>query len=601
MGSGFGAHQPGRRSPHPHRFSFQRPCQRIIFTVQKLINRPERVVDEMVDGLLALYPGLARLSHHNVLLRSDAEEIRHRQIAIISGGGSGHEPAHAGYVGAGMLTAAVAGEVFTSPSVESVLAAIREVAGKLGVLLIVKNYTGDRLNFGLAAEIARSEGILVETVLVADDVALASTVDYAGRRGIAGTVLVHKIAGAAAAEGKDLPQVASIAQAAADNIGTMGVSLSAGTAPGVGRPSFTLDGEVELGLGIHGEPGVRRIPLPSADALVDRLLDSIERGLGIRSGDRIAVLINNLGATTTMELAIVGRRTLFALQSRGYVVERIYSGTFMSSLDMAGVSISLLRVDDERLRWLDAPTTAPGWPRVTGRSPEPLEYRRIPSAGESHSRSERPLETEAGKKMAGAINAACGELLKAEDRLTELDRLAGDGDLGVNMARAAKAVQDAWPTLYLDRPAQALKELGLLLQEVLGGSSGPLYGVLFLRAGACLENGPANDAGLWATAILDGCGAIGELGGARPGDRTMLDALIPFARRFEESVRTGASVQESLRSALETAEHGARKTAQMSARRGRSSYLGERVIGSPDPGAVAVTIWLRAVVAALSA
>ena len=199
--------------------------------MQKLINKPERVVEEMLDGLLALYPGAARLAGHKVLLRTDAEERRERQVALISGGGSGHEPAHAGYIGAGMLSAAVAGEIFTSPSASSVLAAIRAVTGRLGALLIVKNYTGDRLNFGLAAEMARAEGLLMGTVIVADDVALVASEEHAGRRGLAGTVLVHKIAGAAAAEGKDLPQVASIAQAAADNIGTMGVALSAGTSP----------------------------------------------------------------------------------------------------------------------------------------------------------------------------------------------------------------------------------------------------------------------------------------------------------------------------------------------------------------------------------
>ncbi len=558
--------------------------------MQKLINRPERVVDEMLDGLLALYPELARLSHHNVLIRSDAEDVRDRQTAIISGGGSGHEPAHAGYVGAGMLSAAVAGEVFTSPNVDSVVAAIRAVAGKLGVLLIVKNYTGDRLNFGLAAEIARSEGVLVETILVADDVALTATEGYVGRRGIAGTVLVHKIAGAAAAEGKDLPQVASIAQAVADNLGTMGVSLSAGTAPGVGKPSFTLYGEVELGLGIHGEPGVRRVPLRPADELVDELLGCIEPALGLRSGERVAVLINNLGATTNMELAIVGRRVVPALQSRGLIVERVYSGIFMSSLDMAGVSISLLRVNDERLRWLDAPTSAPAWPRAWGRSPGQFRERTIPSANMSQPRSERPPETDAGKKMQRAVSAACDALIQAESRLTEMDRVVGDGDLGLNIARAARAIQEALSTYPWDHPAEALSALGLSLQQVLGGSSGPLYGVFFLRVGSCLENVPPSDARSWSAALLDACGAIGELGGARLGDRTMLDALIPFARQLDEGLRTGSPVKESLLAAVMAAERGAGKTAQVSARRGRSSYLGERIIGTPDPGAIAVAI-----------
>ena len=203
--------------------------------MRKLINDPARVIDEMLDGLVALNPALARLPGHAVVLRADAEQVRDRQVAVISGGGSGHEPAHAGYVGAGMLSAAVAGEIFTSPSVDSILEAIRAVAGRLGALLVVKNYTGDRLNFGLAAEMARAEGFLVDTALVADDVALIHSADHAGRRGLAGTILVHKIAGAAAAAGLDLPQVATLARAAAGEVATMGVALSGGCADA--RPS----------------------------------------------------------------------------------------------------------------------------------------------------------------------------------------------------------------------------------------------------------------------------------------------------------------------------------------------------------------------------
>lgn len=567
--------------------------------MQKLINRPEQVVNEMLDGLLVLYPNVARLSHHNVLLRDDAEEARDRQIALISGGGSGHEPAHGGYVGQGMLSAAVAGEVFTSPSVDSIVSAIRAVTGKLGVLLIVKNYTGDRLNFGLAAEIARSEGTLVETVLVADDVALAAKVDYAGRRGIAGTVLVHKIAGAAAAEGKDLPQVASIAQAVADNLGTMGVSLSAGTAPGVGKPSFTLDGEVELGLGIHGEPGVRRIPLRPADEIVDELLRPIERTLRLRTGERIVVLLNNLGATTNMELAIIARKVLLGLRAEDYLVERVYAGTFVSSLDMAGVSISLLRVNDERLRWLDAPTAAPAWPRVAKREPGEVVERIISSQGEDSTREERSTETPIGRQTLRAVLAACDALLAAEEQLTELDRLAGDGDLGSNMARAARGIKEAAGTYAFDRPAEAFRDLGLSLQQLLGGSSGPLYGVFFLRAGAGLDSGAIGDLKVWAQALLEACGAIGELGGAALGDRTMLDALLPFAQTFDEQIRGGVPVKKALLAAFEVAKQGAQSTANMTARRGRSSYLGARVMGTPDPGAVAVIVWLRAVVGAL--
>ncbi len=227
----------------------------------------------MLQGLSVLHPGSVRLLGHKVMLRADAPESRDAQVAVISGGGSGHEPAHAGYVGHGMLSAAVAGEVFTSPSSDSVYAAIKAVAGKPGVLLVVKNYTGDRLNFGLAAEMARAEGIPVEMVIVDDDVALKGTEQATGARGLAGTVFVHKLVGAAAAEGKSLTEVAATGRAAVESLATMGLSFSAGTSPAVGKPSFELgEDEIELGLGIHGEPGVRRTKIQSADELTETLL-----------------------------------------------------------------------------------------------------------------------------------------------------------------------------------------------------------------------------------------------------------------------------------------------------------------------------------------
>ncbi len=552
-------------------------------------------MSEMLDGLLALYPGLARLAGQNVLLRADSEAVRDRQVALISGGGSGHEPAHAGYVGAGMLSAAVAGEVFTSPSADSVLAAIRAVTGRLGALLIIKNYTGDRLNFGVAAEMARAEGFLVESVIVADDVALAKSEEHAGRRGLAGTVLVHKIAGAAAAEEKDLPQVASIAQATAEQIGTMGVALSAGTAPGASGPSFTLDGEVELGLGIHGEPGVRRVPIAPADKLVDELLSQILSTQRLRGGERVAVLINNLGATTAMELAIAGRRVLSRLESRGLEVERLYSGTFVSSLDMAGISISLLRVDDERLHWLDAPTLAPAWPNPPKRRPGAVAERMISETVITPTPEVEAMpQTAEGKRAKQATLAACVALAENYYRLKKADEAVGDGDLGDNMARAAKAIElGSFP---YDYPAEMLKAIGLRIQETMGGSSGPLYGALLLRTGSALEQASKNDAKQWSAAIIEGCGAISELGGARLGDRTMLDALIPFARTFNDRLAEGFPLGQSLLAALEAAKQGADSTAQMVARRGRSSYLGARTIGNIDPGALAVVIWLEAAI-----
>jgi dihydroxyacetone kinase len=569
--------------------------------MKKFINRPENAVEEMLQGLVVLRPGLMRLSGHKVMFRADAEQIRNQQIAIISGGGSGHEPAHAGYIGAGMLSAGVAGEVFTSPDTDSVLAAIKAVAGKSGALLVVKNYTGDRLNFGLAAEMARSEGIPVEMIIVDDDVALRGKGQFAGARGLAGTIFIHKLVGAAAAESKSLADVAAIGRAAVKFLATMGVSFSAGTSPSVGKPSFELgDDEMELGLGIHGEPGVTRTHLQPADELTETLLTEILTHGKFGDDRRVAVMINNLGATTEMELAIVARHVIAFLERKAFTVERIYAGTFLSSLDMAGISISVLGIKDDWLRWLDAPTSAPAWPNVLKQRSGRVGARMAPKVSVNlSSTTVKDVQTETGRRTRRAIEAACEALIEAEGELTEMDRITGDGDLGTSMKRAAAVVRDAVESYPLDDVPATLKAIGHTLRRELGGSSGPLYGVFFLRCGNVLEDSGWAGLAQWAEALEEGCRAISELGGAKPGDRTMLDALDPFVRSLKSA---GANVsREVLLAAVDEAQLGVEATAQMMPRLGRSSYLRDRVLGHPDPGAKAVAIWLRAIYEALFA
>jgi dihydroxyacetone kinase len=570
--------------------------------MKKFINRPEDVVEEMLQGLVLLHPGSARLIGHKVLARADGEHVRDQQVAVLSGGGSGHEPAHAGYIGLGMLSAAVAGEVFTSPSSDSVFAAIKAVSGKPGALLVVKNYTGDRLNFGLAAEMARSEGISVEMVIVDDDVSLKGKRQATGARGLAGTVLIHKLLGAAAAEGKSLADLATMGRTAVESLATMGVSFSAGTSPAVGRPSFELgEREMELGLGIHGEPGVMRTQLQTANALTETLLTEILKHRRFGDEKRVAVMVNNLGATTEMELAIVTRHAMSFLESERFTVERIYAGTFLSSLDMAGISISVLGVNDERLRWLDAATTAPAWPNAMKQRPgKPEAQIEIEVGTKVSSPTSKDAQSETGRKTRRAIEAACKALIGAEGELTEMDRVTGDGDLGASMERAAKAVLDAVGSYPLDDVPATLKAFGHILRRELGGSSGPLYGVLFLRCGSVLEVAGATGLTPWAEALDQGCRAIGELGGAKPGDRTMLDALYPFVKTLQKNADLKPS-REVVLAAVEAAERGAEATSHMEPHMGRSSYLGDRVLGYPDPGAKAVAIWLRAASEALFA
>jgi dihydroxyacetone kinase len=568
--------------------------------LKKLINRPEAVVEEMVEGIVALYPGLRRLEGRTVLVRADAREEADRKVALISGGGSGHEPAHAGYIGRGMLSAAVAGDVFTSPAPDAVLAAIKAVAGRPGALLIVKNYTGDRLNFGLAADLARAEGIPVETVVVADDAALTASSRLAGARGLAGTILVHKVAGAASEAGLSLAEVAAEARAAAGAVATMGVALSPCTVPAAGKPGFTLEeGEIELGLGIHGEPGVRKAAIGPADAIVAELLGKILNRLGATPRARMALLVNNLGGTPTMELAIVARRAIEVLESFGFPVVRAYAGTFLSALEMAGVSLSVMLVDDARLARLDAPTDAPAWPNAASR-PRVRDAAPLPdpTASKANPEAMGPPRTPGGQSLERALRAVADALIDATDRLTALDQAVGDGDLGLSLARGSRAVLDALPTLPLDDPPAALRRLGAILQSSLGGTSGPLYAVFVLTAAERLASS-STDPLAWAEAFEAGCARVGEVGGASVGDRTMLDALVPASEAFSVGLKSGRPWPIALAAAVEAAERGAEATADLPPRRGRSSYLGDRALGHPDPGAVAVAVWLGAAAKAL--
>jgi len=563
--------------------------------VKKLINNPRHVLREMLEGFVDLHAGLALLEEEAVVIRADLPVPASRPVALLSGGGSGHEPAHAGYVGAGMLAGAIAGDVFTSPSVDAVLAGIRAAAGRSGAVLVVKNYTGDRLNFGLAAELAQEEGIPVEIVVVADDVALRNTVEPARRRGIAGTVLIHKLAGAAIAAGRTLEEVAALARAAAADLGTMGVALGACTVPTAGKPGFTLgDGEIELGLGIHGEAGVRRGPLQPADELVAEILQAIVSDRGLVRGDRVALLVNGLGATPPMELSIVARAALADLAGRGIAVERAWAGNFLTALDMPGCSLSLLKLDDERIALLDAPTQAPAWPgggkigpKRRIRAPEPA-----PAAQDDTPPSPlAPALREAGRVVADA-------LVKAEAHLTDLDTRAGDGDLGASMVRAAEAIRALPESAWAD-PSRALAAVGDALRRAIGGSSGPFYATALLRASRRLAGDPTPTPATWAEAFTAAVQAIGELGGAKPGDRTMLDALHPATEAFTAAVISGKSPAEAWGICVAAAAAGTDATARMLPRLGRASYLGERAIGLPDAGAAAVLVWLQALKAVI--
>jgi len=330
--------------------------------MKKLINAPDAVVDEALGGMVAAHGDLLRVIEPNVVVRADAP--RQGKVGVISGGGSGHEPMHGGFVGLGMLDAACPGAVFTSPVPDQMLAATKAVDGGAGVLHIVKNYTGDIMNFELAAELAQAEGIEVTSVVIADDVAVQDSLYTAGRRGVGGTVLAEKIVGAAAEEGQDLAAVTALCQRVQDNVRSMGMALTSCTVPAAGKPTFEIgDDEMEVGVGIHGEPGRERRKLASADEITEALLTPILDDLPFSSGDRVLAFVNGMGGTPLIELYVVYNKVAAMCRDRGVTIERNLVGSYITSLEMAGCSITLLKLDDEMVRLWDAPvhTAALRW------------------------------------------------------------------------------------------------------------------------------------------------------------------------------------------------------------------------------------------------
>jgi dihydroxyacetone kinase-like protein len=328
--------------------------------MKKIINAPENIVAELLDGMVLAHPErLRKLEGYNVILRRNPKPGK---VALVSGGGSGHEPAHAGYVGLGMLDAAVAGEVFTSPTPDQVLAAIKALASDQGVLLIIKNYSGDVMNFEMAAEMAEMEGIKVEKVIVSDDVAVENSTYTTGRRGIAGTVLVHKIAGALAERGADLTEVKRVAEKVIANIRSKGMALTPCVVPAAGKAAFELgEGEMEIGLGIHGEPGVKRTTLAPAAAIAAELAGSVIADLPFQPGDEVALLVNGLGATPLMELYILNQNIADVCRKAGITIYRTFVNEYMTALEMAGASVSLLKLDRELKTLLDDPADTPAF------------------------------------------------------------------------------------------------------------------------------------------------------------------------------------------------------------------------------------------------
>jgi dihydroxyacetone kinase len=534
------------------------------------------MVTSSLDGLLRASCGsLARLDGY-----PDVKVVTQAQpspdlVSVISGGGAGHEPSHAGFVGRGLLTAAVSGEIFASPSVEAILAAIDATRSSAGCLLVVKNYTGDRLNFGLAAERARAAGHRVEMVIVADDIAIPA---IAAQRGLAGTLFVHKVAGATAQSGGTLAEVSELARRVALGVRTLGVSASGADIPYRPLARIFADGTVELGLGIHGEPGREEVRISQVARLVGRMADELQASL---DSDRpLALLINNLGGVSALEMNIIVG-DLLGTELGARVELLIGPSPLMTSLSMHGFSVSALPLDDDIRSALMAPTDPiTAWPAIR----RPGSVTTIPLPVNSASTWGQPSDEPSLRRL---IAATCAALESARERLDALDAQIGDGDTGSTFAMAARRVSRELDTLSLARPSALCAQLSQLVSSSMGGSSGALLSIMLAAMGVAFESNATT-----GEALSAGVAAIQNYGGARQGDRTMLDALIPAVEKF----RAGAPLSDV---AL-AAEAGADSTARLTeARAGRAAYVpGDSLIGVQDPGAAAVAIALSAIAAA---
>lgn len=530
-------------------------------------NDRKQLVNDAIEGMVISAPhgNLVRLDIDpaiRIVARADWDKSR---VAVISGGGSGHEPAHAGFVGKGMLTAAVCGDVFASPSVDAVLNAIVAVTGDRGCLLIVKNYTGDRLNFGLAAEKAKRYGLKVEMVIVADDIALP---DNKQPRGIAGTALVHKIAGYAAEQGKSLSEVRDIARQASESVWSLGLAMETCNLPGYSDEDDRIQrGQVELGLGIHGEPGASTVDSHNSQKLIETLVAPLKAQAG---EDRVAVLINNLGGVSALEMALLTKELAHSAL-KDQIAYLIGPAPLVSSLDMKGFSLSLLRLNETFEKAINADVQTVGWQK-------PVPF--APMKTQRHSPVYNQLEIEPSEnpQVKTLVSTAARTLVDLENRLNALDAKVGDGDTGSTFAEGAREIIHLLEQgeLPLNNTAQLLQLIGERLATVMGGSSGVLMSIFFTAAGQAVHDGKP-----LPEALLRGLHQMKHYGGAELGDRTLIDALQPALEALRDS---------GLDAAASAAKAGAAKTATMqTAGAGRSSYVNsESLEGVTDPGAVAI-------------
>lgn len=595
--------------------------------MKKIMNTPQSYVIDMCRGIAAAHPELEFAEKFKIVKKKD---INTSKVTLISGGGSGHEPAHAGFVGRGMLDAAVCGDVFASPSQVQIYNALKLTASDKGTLMIVKNYSGDCMNFnGAGADAAEELGIKIDTVYVNDDVAVTGSSytndDYVvGRRGVAGTMFVHKIAGAAAEQGKDLPEVKRLAQKAIDNLASIGFALSSCTPPAKGTPIFSLDEDkIEFGVGIHGEPGKSTDNYATADELASKMVAQLADNAVIKlsRGDEIAVIVNGFGATPLSELYILNNSVASIIADRGYKVHKTLVGNYMTSLDMAGASVTFLKLDEELKALLDYPVSTPAlvWGGAADdESALALEAMRAISKalGVTKAKADEPnkvksvsvskeddadaVYTVKGKPVYGdALNTAA--FVEVVDKMADIvianevpfcdaDKM-GDGDFGMSIAKGFRQLKQDWGSRKKGNIGEFLLSCSEVIKEYCGGASGPIWGSAFKYAGKAAvgkESVTLSDIAAIMQAANTGVYETGKRSfgkGAVVGDKTLVDALKPCADALEAAAAAGDKLADGVVKGAKAAVEGAEATKTFVAVLGRAGTVGEKSIGYPDAGA----------------
>ena len=568
--------------------------------MKKIINTPETFVYDMCHGLALAHPELEFVEQYKVVKK---KAVNRNKVQLISGGGSGHEPAHAGFVGKGMLDAAVCGDVFASPSQIQVYNAIKQTKSNKGTLLIIKNYSGDCMNFNNAAQLAKEDidGLKIDAVYVNDDIAVTDSLYTVGRRGVAGTVFVHKIAGAAAEMGKSLEEVKAIAQKTIDNVRSLGFALTSCTVPAKGTPTFDIgDDEMEFGVGIHGEPGRTREKIQSADQLAERIVKDLIADLKVKKGDEVSLLINGFGGSPLQELYLFNNSVSKELAKAGVKIYRTFVGNYMTSIDMAGASVTILKMDDELKAHIDYPVDAPAFKIYSTEAVQSVAEDLATGSVDAVEHDDAVYEVEGEPVIADVINTAgmvalidkmADIIIENEVHFCDMDSVAGDGDFGMSIAKGFKQLKKDWKSRKKGNIGEFLKSASEIIMEYCGGASGPIWGSAFRGAGKAAGDVKEIDLKQLAEIMQAAVKAIQETGersfgrGAVVGDKTLIDALVPAADSLSASAVKGEALIDAMDKAAKAAVEGAEATKKIAARMGRAGTVGERSIGHPDAGA----------------